>query len=77
LASSRYPNMSYCMNENTVAALQQIIDHMDEDPENFIKDLNGSELHSFQRLYDLCREFRRTADFVNEIAEELELSTEE
>lgn len=77
MASSRYPNMSYCMCENTVQALQQIIDHMDEDPENFIKDLNGSELHSFNRLYELCKEFRRTADFVVECAEELEFSIEE
>jgi hypothetical protein len=64
------------MCENTVQALIQIIDHMDEDPENFIRDLNASELHSFQRLYELCGEFRRTADFVNECAEEL-YSTEE
>lgn len=76
MASSRYPNMSYCMNENTVAALQQIIDHMDEDPENFIKDLNGSEFHSFQRLYEMCKEFRRTADFVSSLHDEL-YSTEE
>ena len=77
MASSRFPNMSYCMCENTVQALIQIIDHMDEDPENFMRDLSMTELNSFNRLYDLCKEFRRTADFVNEIAEELELSTEE
>ena len=77
MASSRFPNMSYCMCENTVQALIQIIDHMDEDPENFVQDLNASELNSFNRLYDLCKEFRRTADFVVECAEELEYSTEE
>ena len=77
MASSRFPNMSYCMCENTVQALIQIIDHMDEDPENFVRDLNASELNSFNRLYDLCKEFRRTADFVVECAEELEYSTEE
>jgi hypothetical protein len=76
MASSRFPNMSYCMCENTVQALIQIIDHMDEDPENFVRDLNASELRSFQRLHELCGEFRRTADFVSELAEEL-YSTEE
>jgi hypothetical protein len=65
------------MCENTVAALAQIIEHMDEDPENFMQDLSMTELNSFNRLYELCKEFRRTADFVVECADELELSTEE
>ena len=77
MASSSYPNMSYCMCENTVAALAQIIEHMDEDPENFMQDLSMTELNSFNRLYELCKEFRRTADFVVECADELALSTEE
>jgi len=77
MANSRFPNMSYCMCENTVAALAQIIEHMDEDPENFMQDLSMTELNSFNRLYELCKEFRRTADFVVECADELEFSTEE
>jgi len=44
MANSRFPNMSYCMCENTVAALVQIIEHMDEDPENFLQDLSMTEL---------------------------------
>jgi hypothetical protein len=55
----------------------QIIDHMDEDPENFLRDLSTTELNSFNRLYDLCKEFRRSADFVAECADELEFTTEE
>jgi hypothetical protein len=77
MASSRFPNMSYCMCENTVQALVQIIDHMDEDPENFLRDLSMTELNSFNRLYELCKEFRRSADFVAECADELEFTTEE
>jgi len=77
MANSRFPNMSYCMCENTEAALAQIIDHMDEDPENFVRDLSMTELNSFNRLYELCKEFRRTADFVVDRAYELEFSTEE
>ena len=77
MANSRFPNMSYCMCENTVAALVQIIEHMDEDPENFMQDLSMTELNSFNRLYELCKEFRRSADFVVECADELEYSTEE
>jgi hypothetical protein len=65
------------MCENTVAALVQIIDHMDEDPENFMQDLSMTELNSFNRLYELCKEFCRTADFVVDRAYELEFSTEE
>jgi hypothetical protein len=65
------------MCENTVAALVQIIEHMDEDPENFMQDLSMTELNSFNRLYELCKEFRRSADFVVECADELEYSTEE
>ena len=77
MANSRFPNMSYCMCENTVAALAQIIEHMDEDPENFMQDLSMTELNSFNRLYELCKEFRRSADFVVECADERALSTEE
>jgi len=72
MASSSYPNMSYCMCENTVQAMIQIIDHMDEDPENFINDLSSTEKHAFSRLYELCKEFRRSADYVCELAEETE-----
>jgi hypothetical protein len=28
---SNYPNMSYCMNENTLAALKQVLDAMQEE----------------------------------------------
>jgi len=39
--------------------------------------LSMTELNSFNRLYELCKEFRRSADFVAECADELEFTTEE
>jgi hypothetical protein len=39
--------------------------------------LSMTELNSFNRLYELCKEFRGSADFVAECADELEFTTEE
>lgn len=47
-----YPNMSYCMCENTLGALEQIVDAMKEhdSPEAFVVSLSDSERVAFQRL---------------------------
>ena len=57
-----YPNMSYCMCGNTLAALEQIMDAMDEQGAvAFVKDLNMDELRAFNELMHVANLFSRRA----------------
>ena len=57
-----YPNMSYCMVGNTLAALNQIMDAMDEQGAvEFVKDLNMDELRAFNELMHVANLFSRRA----------------
>ena len=57
-----YPNMSYCMCSNTLAALEQIMDAMDEQGAvEFVKDLNMDELRAFNELMHVANLFSRRA----------------
>jgi hypothetical protein len=61
--SSNYPNMSYCMCNNTEAALNQIMNAMDDEGAvNFIKDLSRDELRSFNELVYIAQQFVRRAE---------------
>jgi len=74
-----YPNMSYVMCENTEAALNQIMDAMDEQGDaEFIKELSMDELRSFNELVYMAEQFvgraeraldRVADDRVNEVIE--------
>jgi hypothetical protein len=74
-----YPNMSYCMCQNTEAALNQIMDAMDEQGDaEFIKELSMDELRSFNEILHIAEQFVRRAeraldrvadDRVNEVIE--------
>jgi hypothetical protein len=66
---SNYPNMSYCMNENTLLALSQVIDAMREDGVSFLRELSRQERRAFNELFTSCEEFMT-------IAEELETELE-
>ena len=58
-----YPNMSYCMCNNTEAALNQIMDAMDEQGDvEFVKDLSMDELRSFNEIAFIARQFARRAE---------------
>jgi hypothetical protein len=58
-----HPNMSYCMNENTLAALDQIMAAMDEQGAvGFLKDLSRTERDAFESLAQLCRQFHLRAE---------------
>ena len=59
---SDYPNMSYCQCSNTLAALEQIMDAMDEQGAvEFVKDLNMDELRAFNELMHVANLFSRRA----------------
>jgi len=58
-----YPNMSYCMCNNTEAALNQIMDAMDDEGDvEFVKDLSRDELRSFNELVYIAEQFARRAE---------------
>jgi hypothetical protein len=52
-----YPNMSYCMCSNTLAAMDQLMDAMED--VDFIEELNPDELRSFDDLIHVAKLFAR------------------
>ena len=59
---SNYPNMSYCMNENTLAAMRQVLDAMEEERTGFLRHLSRDELAAFQSLFNTCERFLNLAE---------------
>ena len=57
-----YPNMSYCMCNNTLAALDQVMDAMED--VDFIENLNPDELRSFNDLIEVAKLFARRGEFL-------------
>ena len=54
---SNYPNMSYCMNENTLAALKQVLDAMEQEGPMFLREMNRTERRAFEQLFGYCESF--------------------
>ena len=54
---SNYPNMSYCMNENTLLAMRQIVTAMNEEGVGFLYDMSRDEKRAFQELFNTCEDF--------------------
>lgn len=54
---SNYPNMSYCMCENTLLAMKQIVDAMNDEGPMFLHDMNREERRAFQALFNMCEDF--------------------
>jgi hypothetical protein len=52
-----YPNMSYCMCENTLAAMRQVVTAMNEEGPNFLREMNRDERRAFQELFNVCEDF--------------------
>jgi hypothetical protein len=67
---SNYPNMSYCMCENTLLALRQVINAMQEEGPMFLQEMSRDERRAFQELFNTCE------DFLN-LSEELEDEVEQ
>jgi hypothetical protein len=66
---SSYPNMSYCMNENTLAAMNQIVTAMNEEGPAFLTEMSRSERRAFQELFSVCEDFMTLSE---ELQEEFE-----
>lgn len=60
---TNFPNMSYCMCENTLAALRQVYEAMrSEYPKDFFREMSKYELAAFRELSQMCRLVADTAD---------------
>ena len=59
---SNYPNMSYCMCENTLLAMRQILNAMQEEGPMFLHDMNREEKRAFQELFNVCEDFMNLSE---------------
>lgn len=60
-----HPNMSYCMCENTLLAMRQIVDAIHEGGTDFLKNLSFDERRAFTELLDTCDNFMNISDELN------------
>lgn len=75
---SNYPNMSYCMCENTLAAMRQVLDAMSEDGVEFLRDMGSHERRAFEELFHTCEAFLNVSEELQvELEEEGELHEED
>ena len=66
---SSYPNMSYCMCENTVLAMNQIVTAMNEQGPDFLREMGREERQAFQALFNMCEDFMSLSEEITEQAE--------
>ncbi len=59
---SNYPNMSYCMCNNTLLALKQVIDTMNDEGPMFLRELSRDERRSYEALFNMCEDFLTLAE---------------
>jgi polyhydroxyalkanoate synthesis regulator phasin len=69
---SSYPNMSYCMFQNTREAMQQLLSAMEEEGGHLLADMSRDELRAFNDLYNQCEAFVELANQVQQDFEEME-----
>jgi hypothetical protein len=69
---SNYPNMSYCMNENTLSALKQVLDTMQEEGPAFLLEMSREERRAFQELFNACEDFLTASEELQEQVEDME-----
>ena len=59
---SNYPNMSYCMCENTLLAMRQVVQAMQEEGVGFLADMSREEKRAFQELFNTCEDFMNLSE---------------
>lgn len=63
---SNYPNMSYCMNNNTLLALRQVVDAMNEEGPQFLREMSRDERRAFEQLFSTCEDFMSLSEELQE-----------
>ena len=69
---SNYPNMSYCMCENTLLALKQITEAMEHEGPMFLREMNRDERRAFEELFHYCESFLTLSEELQEALEQEE-----
>lgn len=64
-----YPNMSYCMNENTLAAMRQVLSAMESEGAGFLRELSRDEHSAFQELFHACERFLNLSEELHDEVE--------
>ncbi len=67
---SNYPNMSYCMCENTLLALRQVINAMQEEGPMFLQEMSRDERRAFQEVFNTCEDFLNLSEELEDEAEQ-------
>jgi hypothetical protein len=63
---SNYPNMSYCMNGNTLLALRQVVEAMNEEGPAFLREMSREERRAFEELFSMCEDFMSLSEELQE-----------
>jgi len=63
---SNYPNMSYCMNGNTLLALRQVVEAMNEEGPQFLREMSREERRAFEELFSMCEDFMTLSEELQE-----------
>lgn len=73
---SNYPNMSYCMFENTSSAIDQLVEAMTEairdgkeGVEEFLSEMNRSELRVFYQMYEQVYSLKNCLEEIEDIGQ--------
>lgn len=69
---SNYPNMSYCMCENTLLALKQVLNAMESEGPMFLREMNRDERRAFEELFGYCESFLTMSEELQEEYEQEE-----
>lgn len=59
---SNYPNMSYCMFQNTLGAMNQLAEFMIEADQDDVLDMSKDELKAMRELFGYCEQYLRLAE---------------
>jgi hypothetical protein len=59
---SNYPNMSYCMFENTQLAMDQLATFLQEADQDDMLDMSKSELRAMRELVGYCEQYLRLVE---------------
>ena len=67
-----YPNMSYCMFQNTLGAMAQITEFLANAQGEDVTDISKDELRAMMELFNECESFLNLADDFMERRERME-----
>jgi|694.fasta_scaffold104736_6 hypothetical protein len=63
---SNYPNMSYCMFENTQMAMDQLATFLQEADQDDMLDMSKTELRAMRELVGYCEQYIRLVEEFDE-----------